>query len=112
MVRFVEGQGRHQVTLLPECLDDFVSEDNPVRVIDAYVEELDLDVLGFQGATPAATGRPAYHPAVLLKIYIHGYLNRVQSEPAPRARSTAQHRADVADGAPGSGLQDHRRFPP
>lgn len=79
MARFVEGQGRHQVTLLPECLDDFIAEDNPVRVIDAYVEELDLEALGFAGATPAATGRPAYHPAVLLKIYIYGYLNRVQS---------------------------------
>ena len=79
MARFVEGQGRHQVTLLPECLDDFIAEDNPVRVIDGYVEALDLDGLGFAGATPAATGRPAYHPAVLLKIYIYGYLNRVQS---------------------------------
>jgi transposase len=65
--------------LLPECLDDYIAEDNPVRVVDAYVEELDLQELGFEGAEPAATGRPAYHPAVLLKIYIYGYLNRIQS---------------------------------
>jgi transposase len=79
MSRFIEGQERHQVTLLPECLDDYIAEDNPVRVVDAFVGELDLAALGFDGATPATTGRPSYHPAVLLKIYIYGYLNRVQS---------------------------------
>lgn len=79
MARFVEGQGRHQATLLPECLDDFIAEDNPVRVVDAYVDQLDLGSLGFAGVMPVETGRPAYHPAVLLKIYIYGYLNRVQS---------------------------------
>lgn len=79
MKRFIEGEGRHQVTLLPECLDDFVDADNPVRVVDAFVDELDLQELGFEGANPAATGRPSYHPAVLLKIYIYGYLNRIQS---------------------------------
>ena len=79
MKRFIEGEGRSQVTLLPECLDDFLAEDNPVRVVDAFVEELDLQALGFESVEPAATGRPAYHPAVLLKIYIYGYLNRVQS---------------------------------
>ncbi len=79
MKRFIEGADRAQVTLLPECLDDYIAEDNPVRVVDAYVEELDLQQLGFEGAEPAATGRPAYHPAVLLKIYIYGYLNRIQS---------------------------------
>jgi transposase len=79
MKRFIEGEDRSQVTLLPECLDDYIAEDNPVRVVDAYVEELDLEELGFAGAEPAATGRPAYHPAVLLKIYIYGYLNRIQS---------------------------------
>jgi len=79
MKRFVEGDDRHQVTLLPECLDDFIDEDNPVRVIDAFVEELDLQALGFLGMEPAATGRPSYHPSVLLKIYIYGYLNRIQS---------------------------------
>jgi hypothetical protein len=79
MGRFVEGADRSQTTLLPECLDDFIAEDNPVRIIDAFVEELELPALGFDGATPATTGRPSYHPAVLLRIYIYGYLNRVQS---------------------------------
>src|SRR5678810_186133 len=79
MKRFIEGQDRSQVTLLPECLDDYLGEDNPVRVVDVFVDELNLDKLGFDGARPAATGRPSYHPAVLLKIYIYGYLNQVQS---------------------------------
>lgn len=79
MKRFIEGEDRTQVTLLPACLDDYAGPDNPVRVIEAFVEQLDLCALGFEGAAPAATGRPAYHPAVLLKIYIYGYLNRIQS---------------------------------
>jgi len=79
MSRFVEGQDRSQVTLIPECLDDFIAQDNPVRVVDAFVQELDLSALGSQGTMPASTGHPAYDPAVLLKIYIYGYLNRVQS---------------------------------
>jgi transposase len=79
MPRYVEGQDRTQVTLLPECLDDFIGDDNPVRVIDAFVDELDLARAGFQGLSAAVTGRPAYHPGVVLKIYIYGYLNRVQS---------------------------------
>ena len=70
MGRFIEGEDRQQVALMPECLDDYVAEDNPVRVIDAFVGELDLADLGFEGAMPADTGRPAYHPCVLLKIYI------------------------------------------
>ena len=65
--------------LLPECLDDFVGEDNSVRVVDAFIEELDLAVLGFADVVPEATGRPSYHPATLLKIYLYGYLNQVQS---------------------------------
>ena len=68
MKRFVQGQSRIETTLLPECLDDYVSEDNPVRVIDAFVDQLDLGQLGFEGVDPAATGRPAYHPASLLKL--------------------------------------------
>ena len=68
MKRFIEGEDRAQVTLLPECLEDFIAEDNSVRVVDAFVEELDLQELGFDGVQPACTGRPAYHPAVLLKI--------------------------------------------
>jgi transposase len=79
MKRFIEGEERSQVTLLPECLDDYIAEDNPVRVVDVLVDGLNLHELGFEGAEPAATGRPSYHPAILLKIYIYGYLNRVQS---------------------------------
>ena len=77
MRRFVEEADRGQRTLLPECLDDFIGESNPVRVIDVFVDTLSLAEMGFAGAEPAATGRPSYHPSVLLNIY--GYLNRVQS---------------------------------
>ena len=79
MKRFVEGRDRGQLTLLPECLDDWIDENNPVRVIEAFVEALDLAELGFAGVEPETTGRPSYHPSVLLKLYIYGYLNRVQS---------------------------------
>jgi transposase len=65
--------------LFPERLDDYIAEDNPVRAIEVFVDRLDLDQLGFDGMQPEATGRPAYHPATLLKIYIYGYLNRIQS---------------------------------
>jgi transposase len=79
MKRFVEGADRGQSTLFPECLDDWVDENNPVRVIDAFVDTLALAELGFEGVEPAETGPPAYHPSALLKLYIYGYLNRVQS---------------------------------
>jgi transposase len=79
MRRFIEGTDRDQSTLLPECLDDWVGGSNPVRVVDAFVEALDLDGMGFEDIEPSATGRPGYHPAVLLKLYIYGYLNRIQS---------------------------------
>ena len=79
MKRFVLGMDRVQSTLLPGCLDDFIDESNPVRAIDAFVDALNLGELGFDGVSPAATGRPSYHPSVLLKLYIYGYLNRVQS---------------------------------
>jgi transposase len=79
MKRFVEGQDRGQLILLPECLDDYIGEENPVRVVDAFIDELDLAILGFAGVIPEATGRPSYHPVTLLKIYLYGYLNRVQS---------------------------------
>jgi transposase len=79
MTRYIQGSDRSQVTLLPECLDDYIDEDNPVRVVDVFVDELDLTGLGFERVTPAITGRPGYHPAVLLKLYIYGYLNRIQS---------------------------------
>ena len=79
MKRFVQGEDRTQSTLLPASLDDYVAETNPVRVIDVFIDELDLGHLGFAGVDPAATGRPSYHPAVLLKLYLYGYLNRIQS---------------------------------
>src|ERR1700694_6191123 len=78
MKRFVEGADRSQSTLLPECLDDWIDESNPVRAVDAFVDALNLAKLGFDGVVPEATGRPSYHPSVLLKLYIYGYLNRVQ----------------------------------
>jgi transposase len=79
MKRFIEGETRSQSLLFPERLEDWIEEDNPVRVIDAFVDELDLRELGFESAIPADTGRPGYHPTTLLKIYIYGYLNRIQS---------------------------------
>jgi transposase len=79
MRRFVEGMDRGQSTLFPECLEDWIAEDNPVRAIDVFVDELNLAELGFDGVEPEVTGRPSYHPSVLLKLYIYGYLNRVQS---------------------------------
>ena len=79
MKRFIEGTDRSQSTLFPESLEDWIEEDNPVRVIDVFVNELDLGGLGFGGVAPEITGRPSYHPSVLLKLYIYGYLNRVQS---------------------------------
>jgi transposase len=79
MTRFAVGDDRSQSTLFPERLDDYLGEDNPVRAIDVFVDELDLAEPGFGGVEPEATVRPAYHPATLLKIYVYGYLNRVQS---------------------------------
>src|SRR5256714_13601661 len=83
MGRFVEEADRGQWTLLPECLDDFIDESNPVRVIDVFVDALDLAEISFEGIEPAATGRPSYHPSVLLKLYNCGYLNRVQPTRPP-----------------------------
>ena len=79
MKRFIEGTDRGQSTLFPAYLEDWIDEDNPVRVIDVFVEELDLSELEFSGVEPEVTGRPSSHPSVLLKLYIYGYLNRVQS---------------------------------
>jgi transposase len=79
MSRFIVGVDRQQATRLPECLDDFIAEDNTVRTVDVFIDELDLVALGFDSASPAATGRPSYHPSVLLKLYLYGYLNRIQS---------------------------------
>ncbi|VVO52883.1 IS1182 family transposase ISPa7 [Pseudomonas fluorescens] len=79
MKRFIQGEHRGQSSLLPESLDYYVIDTNPVRIVDVFVDELDQGKLGFEGIIPADTGRPPYHPAILLKIYIYGYLNRIQS---------------------------------
>ena len=79
MKRFIEGEDRSQITMFPERLEDYVGDDNPVRVVDAFVDQLDLFALGFRRVDPSDTGRPGYHPSVLLKLHIYGYLNRVQS---------------------------------
>jgi transposase len=79
MKRFIEGADREQSTLLPESLDDWIDESNAVRAVDVFVDGLNLAKLGFEWAIPEATGRPSYHPSALLKLYIYGYLNRVQS---------------------------------
>src|SRR2546421_8610251 len=127
MTRFVQSEIRRQGILLPEYLDDYVAEDNPVRVIDVFVDELDLGALGFDGVIPEATGRPAYHPGALLKIYVYGYIKHRTSslssgraaedlrlrlhqpdrvEPPAGARDPSQCRANVADRASDAGLQD------
>jgi transposase len=79
MPRYVEGEPRTQSTLFPERIEDYIDEDNPVRAIEAFVDALNLEQLGFQGMIPKETGRPAYHPSTMLKLYIYGYLNRIQS---------------------------------
>ena len=79
MTRFIQGVDRTQTILFPASLDEYVAEDNPVRVIEAFVDTLNLAVLGFDGVIPAQTGRPSYHPSALLKIYVYGYVNRIQS---------------------------------
>ena len=101
MSGFVEGIDRSQSSLFPAALEDYVAEDNLVRAVDAFVEGLDLGKLGFGRFVPLERGRPCYHPATLLKPI----------EPSFRARVPAQHRADLVDGASGTGLQDHRGFP-
>ena len=93
MKRFIQGEHRTQGTLLPESLDDYVADTNPVRVVDVFVDELDLRQLGFEGVDPAATGRSAYYPAILLKIYIYGYLNRIQS--SRRLEREAQRKVEL-----------------
>ena len=76
---YIRGVDRNEVLLFPECVEDYITEDNPVRFIDAFVESLDLVELGFVRATPADTGRPAYDPGALLRLYVYGYLNRARS---------------------------------
>ena len=93
MARFIEGEDRRQSWLLPSSLDDYVAEDNSVRVVEAYIDELDLGTLGFVRVEPASTGRPAYDPATLLKLYLYGYLNRVPS--SRRLEREAQRNVEV-----------------
>ena len=108
MKRFVEGMDRGQSTLFPECLEDWIGEDNPVRVIDVFVDEIDLAELRFGGVDPEATGRPSYHPSVLLKLYIYGYLNRVQSSAGLSVRPGATLRCC---GSPAGWFPITRRLP-
>jgi transposase len=108
MRRFVEGTDRGQSTLFPECLEDWIGQDNPVRAIDVFVDELDLAELGFGGADPEATGRPSYHPSVLLKLYIYGYLNRVQSSRFQRDNLRRHFRVRVLHAQPRSRLCESR----
>src|SRR5262249_32231265 len=105
MKRFVEGVDRGQSTLFLECVEDWIGEDNPVRVIDVFVDELDLAGLGFSGVDPEATGRPSYHPSVLLKLYIYGYLHRVQS--SRRLEREAGRNVEVM-WLPGGLVPDHK----
>ena len=98
MSRFIEGEQRSQCVLFPETLDEWITDDNPVRVVDAFVEELDLAELGFARAEPAETGRPAYHPGTLLKIYIYGYLNRIQSSRRLEREAGCRRRQQVQGG--------------
>jgi transposase len=79
MKRFVEGEPRTQSTLFPDRIEDYIDEDNPVRALEAFVDALELERLGFHGMNPKETGRPAYHPSTMLKLTIYGYLNRIQS---------------------------------
>ena len=98
MKRFVEGVDRSQSSMFPERLEDWIGEDNPVRVVDVFVDELDLGGLGFGRVEPRETGRPGYHPSVLLKLYIYGYLNRVGSTPALRGCDTIDRYYDTGEG--------------
>src|SRR5579863_9787690 len=111
MARYVEGLDRRQSFLLPDSIQDYVGEDNPVRVIDVFVDRIDLSELGFGRAVPADTGRPGYHPATLLKLYLYGYLNSIPSSRRLEREAQSESGADVADQPPRSGLQDDCRLP-
>jgi transposase len=117
-MRHIQGINRDQITLFPEAVDEYVAEDNPVRFIDAFVESLDLQALGFKHAVPEETGRPPYNPADLLKLYIYAYLIRIRS--SRQLEREANRNVEVmwllrrlTPDFPGQDLrQDHRRFPP
>lgn len=97
MKRFVEGLGRGQSTLFPSSLDDYVSEDNPVRVVDVFVDSVNLEKLGFLGVQPLETGRPGYHPGVMLKLYIYGYLDGIPCAGAQAGTSGLRARGGLGE---------------
>jgi len=115
-MQHIDGLDRDQITMFPEALDDYISEDNPARFIDAFVGSLDLSSLGFQRVTTADTGRPPYHPGDLLRLYIYGYLNRVRS--SRRLEKETNRNVELmwllrrlTPDFPGQDLrQDHRRL--
>jgi transposase len=100
MSGFVKGEARSQSTLFPKALDDYISQKNRIRIIDAFVDNLGLKLLGFNIA-PANTGRPGYHASIMLKLFIYGYLNRIQS--SRRLERESQRNVDLI-----SFLQSHR----
>jgi transposase len=110
MHRFVQGDDRAQASFLPASLEDYIDADNPARVIDAFVEALDLGAFGFE-VVPATTGRPSYHPAILLKLYIYGYLNRIQS--SRRLERECQRNIELMwlTGRLAPDFKNRRRFP-
>ena len=111
MSGFMSGADRSQGTMFPAQLEDYVAEDNPVRVIDFFVDQLDLRELGFSAVDPKETGRPAYHPAVMLKIYVYGYLNRVQSSHRLERECQRNVEAMWLTGCLAPDFKNHRRFP-
>ena len=110
MKRFIAGENRSQSTLFPESLDDYIAQDNAIRVVDAFVNKLDFQDLGFKRAQPSATGRPGYQPATLLKIYVYGYLNRIQSSRRLERESHRNVELIWLTGRLDAGLQDDCRF--
>ena len=112
MKRFIESEDRRQASLLPDSLEDYVTDENPVRVIDVFIDELDLAAMGFAGVAPEATGRPAYHPVDAAEDLSLRLSQSHPIEPTARTGDPAQHRVDVADRPPDAGLQDDRRLPP
>lgn len=88
---YIEGHNRHQITLLPDSIDDYISDDNAVRVIDEYVEQLDMEKLGFKRSVPSHAGRPPYNPRDLLKLYLYGYLNRIRSSRSVKGTGLLTH---------------------
>ncbi len=107
---YIYGNDRSNVLLFPEALDDYITAENPIRFIDAFVSSLDLSALGFTRSTPADTGRPAYSPADLLRLYIYGYLNRVRSSRLLEREAHRNVEVMWLIGKPDAGLQNDRRF--